>query len=112
MLHHHGAQSCAEPYLILPLLTLSLAACESGNIKKVSDYHPPPPPPMQNPVYDPYAGYGSVERHLDARRSPTATGPIVKPTEPSTQDDRPSYETAPWATGASGGSQFTPPGTF
>jgi hypothetical protein len=80
-------------FLLLPLLTLSLAACASGNIKKVSDYHPPAPPPMQNPVYD-------------------RDGTIVKPTEPSTQDDRPSYETAPWATGASGGSKFTPPGTF
>ena len=96
--------------LLFPLLTLSLAACESGNIKKVSDYHPPPPP-MQNPVYDPYAGYGSS----NAIWTPPVAdrdGTVVKPTEPSTQDDRPSYETAPWATGASGGSRFTPPGTF
>ena len=97
--------------LLVPLLTLSLAACESGNIKKVSDYHPPPPPPMQNPVYDPYAGYGSS----NAIWTPPVAdrdGTVVKPTEPSTQDDRPSYETAPWATGTSGGSRFTPPGTF
>jgi hypothetical protein len=97
--------------LLLPLLTLSLAACESGNIKKVSDYHPPPPPPMQNPVYDPYAAYGSS----NAIWTPPVydrDGTVVKPTEPSTQADRPSYETAPWATGAGGGSQYAPPGTF
>jgi hypothetical protein len=98
-------------FLLLPLLTLALAACASGNIKKVSDYHPPPPPPMQNPVYDPYSGYGEA----NAIWTPPVydrDGTIVKPTEPSTQDGRPSYETAPWATGASGGSKFTPPGTF
>jgi hypothetical protein len=95
----------------LPLLTLSLAACESGNITRVSDYHPPPAPPMQNPVYDPYAPYGEA----NATWTPPVydrDGTIVKPNEPSTQDGRPSYETAPWATGASGGSQYTPPGTF
>ncbi|MDE1907165.1 MAG: hypothetical protein KGH75_12025 [Rhodospirillales bacterium] len=98
-------------FFLLPLLTLSLAACESGNIKKVSDYHPPAPPPMQNPVYDPYAGYGAS----NAIWTPPVydrDGTIVKPTEPSTQADRPSYETAPWATGAGGGSQYAPPGTF
>jgi hypothetical protein len=97
--------------LILPLLTLSLAACESGNVEKLSDYHAPPAPPMQNPVYDPYAGYGEAS----ATWTPPVydrDGTVVKPTEPSTQDDRPSYETAPWATGASGGSQYAPPGTF
>ena len=96
---------------LLPLLTLSLTACEGGNIKKVSDYHPPPPPPMQNPVYDPNASYGEA----NAIWTPPVydrDGTIVKPSEPSTQSDRPSYETAPWATGASGGSKYEPPGTF
>ena len=96
---------------LLPLLTLSLAACESGNIKKVSGYHPPGPPPMQNPVFDPYPGYGAS----NAIWTPLVydrDGTVVKPIEASTQADRPSYETAPWATGAGGGSQYAPPGTF
>ena len=97
--------------VILPLLALALAGCAHGNVKKLSDYSAPPPPPMHDPTYDPYAGYGEA----NATWTPPLydrDGTIVKPTEPSTQDDRPSYETAPWATGASGGAQFAPPGTF
>jgi hypothetical protein len=65
----------------------------------------------RQPVYNPYAPYGEA----NATWTPptfNSDGTIVKPTEPSTQDDRPSYETAPWANGASGGSQLAPPGTF
>jgi hypothetical protein len=97
--------------LILPILTLALAACEHGNVKRLSDYSAPPLPPMHNATYDPYAGYGEA----NATWTPPTynrDGTIVKPTEPSTQGDRPSYETAPWATGGSGGSQYAPPGTF
>jgi len=94
---------------VLPLL--ALAACAHGNVKKLSDYSAPPPPRMHNPTYDPYAGYGDA----NATWTPPVynrDGTIVKLAEPSTQNDRASYETAPWATGASGGAQFAPPGTF
>ncbi len=98
-------------FLILPLLAGILAACSGGNVKSAGDYHAPPAPPVGDPVYNPYAAYGEA----NATWQPpifNRDGTIVKPAEPSTQDDRPSYEFAPWATGASGGSQFAPPGTF
>jgi len=97
-------------FLILPLLA-GIAACSGGNVKSASDYHAPPASPVRNPVYNPYAGYGEA----NATWQPPVfnrDGTIVKPPEPSTQDDRPNYEFAPWATGAAGGSQFAPPGTF
>jgi hypothetical protein len=68
-------------------------------------------PPVRNPVYDPYAGYGTA----NATWQPPVfnrDGTIVKPAEPALQADRPDYENAPWATGAAGGSRYTPPGTF
>jgi hypothetical protein len=101
-----------RPLLLLPILGFALAACATPpNVKKVSDYSAPPAPPIQDPYYNPYAPYGTA----NATWSPPTfnrDGTIVKPAEPSTQDDRPDYEHAPWATGAEGGSQFAPPGTF
>ena len=104
-------ETAMRHFLILPLLAGILAACSGGNVKSAGDYHAPPAPPVRNPVYNPYAAYGEA----NATWQPpifNRDGTIVKPAEPSTQDDRPSYEFAPWATGASGGSQFAPPGTF
>jgi hypothetical protein len=98
-------------FLILPLLAANVAACSGGNVKSAADYHAPPAPPVRTPVYDPYSAYGEA----NATWQPPVfnrDGTIVKPAEPSTQDDRPRYEFAPWATGAAGGSQFAPPGTF
>ena len=98
--------------ILLTLALVSLTACDGGNVKSAKDYSPPRPP------------------HSSATRSMTPTPPtarptltwqpptfnrdgtIVKPAEPSSQSDRPNYEFAPWATGASGGSQNAPPGTF
>ena len=89
----------------------TLAACSSGNVKSAKDYTVPAPPPVRNPIYNPYAAYGEA----DATWQPPVfnrDGTVVKPAEPASQSDRPSYETAPWATGADGGSRFAPPGTF
>lgn len=97
---------------VLPLIAaLALSACTSGNVKSAHDYTAPKAPPVRNSIYNPYAPYGEAK----ATWTPPVfnrDGTIVKPAEPSSQGDRPSYETAPWATGASGGSQFAPPGTF
>lgn len=97
--------------ILLPVVLVSLAACSGGNVKKVSDYSAPPAPQVRNPVYNPYAAYGEA----NATWTPPTfnrDGTVVKPAEPSSQDDRPHYEFAPWATGAAGGSRNAPNGTF
>ncbi len=98
--------------LPLILLSLSLAACsQSPNVKSASDYTAPKAPPVRNPLYNPYAAYGEA----NATWTPPVfnrDGTIVKPAERASQSDRPDYETAPWASGASGGSRNAPPGTF
>jgi hypothetical protein len=94
------------------LLALALTACSGGpNVKSASDYNPPPAPPVRNPLYNPYAAYGEA----NATWTPPVfnrDGTIMKPAEPASQSDRPEYEYSPWATGASGGSRYAPPGTF
>ncbi len=94
------------------LLPLSLAACSGGaNVKSAKDYNAPPAPPVRNPLYNPYSAYGEA----NATWTPPVynrDGTIMKPKEPASQSDRPEYEAAPWATGASGGSRYAPPGTF
>ena len=90
---------------------LLLAACGGGNIKSAKDYNAPAAPKVRNPIYNPYAAYGEA----NATWRPSVfdrDGTIVKPAEPASQSDRPNYEFAPWATGANGGSQFAPDGTF
>jgi len=97
-------------FLFLPI-ALTLAACATTNVKSARDYHPPPAPQVRDPVYDPYAGYGTA----NATWTPPVfnrDGTIVKPAEPASQNDRAAYETAPWATGAWGGARYAPPGTF
>jgi hypothetical protein len=98
--------------LAIPLAPrLFLFACSSGNVNSVRDYSPPAAPLVRNPVYNPYAAYGEA----NATWQPAIwnrDGTIVKPAEPASQADRPRYEFAPWATGAAGGSQYVPPGTF
>ena len=96
--------------LFLPA-ALALAACAHGNVKSASDYNAPTAPPVRYPLYNPYSPYGEA----NATWQPPVfnrDGTVVRPTEPATDADRPPYETAPWATGAAGGSQFAPPGTF
>jgi len=97
--------------LIALMTVAAFAACSSPNIRSASSYHAPKAPPVRSTDYNPYAPYGEANATW---MPPTFNrdGAIVKPAEPSTQDDRPSYETAPWANGASGGSQLAPPGTF
>lgn len=100
-----------RPAILLAIILPGLAACAGGNVEPVSEYSAPPAPPVRNPLYNPYAAYGEA----NAIWQPPVfnrDGTIVKPAEPSTQNDRPPYETAPWATGAAGGSRNAPPGTF
>jgi len=98
--------------VLVRVLALCLTACATPpNVKKVSDYSAPTAPEIRDPFYNPYAPYGSE----NATWSPPTfnrDGTIVKSAEPFSQDDRADYEHAPWATGAAGGSQFAPPGTF
>lgn len=96
---------------VLMTLIASLVACSSGNIKSTKDYTAPAAPPVRNPTYNPSSPYGEA----NAVWQPPVfnrDGTIVRLIEPSSQSGRPSYETAPWATGADGGSRFAPPGTF
>jgi hypothetical protein len=97
---------------LLILLPIGLGACTGGpNVKSAKDYSVPAAPPVRNSLYNPYAAYGEA----NATWTPPVfnrDGTIMKPTEPASQSDRPGYEFAPWASGASGRSQNAPPGTF
>lgn len=93
------------------LLALLITGCSSGNKKPTKDSAAPAAPAIRNPTYNPNAPYGEA----NAIWQPpvfSRDGTIVKIIEPSSQSGRPSYETAPWATGAEGGSRFAPGGTF
>ena len=90
-----------RPALLLLVASISLAGCDHGNIKPVSSYDAPKAPPVRNSIYDPYQPYGQANatwRPPVFNRDRT----IVKPSEPSSQDARPDYENAPWATGGGG----------
>jgi len=94
------------------VLTISLAGCGSDpNLKSAKDYHPPAPPAIAHPEHNPYAGYGEARATW---RPPVVDrdGTVQKPTEPSSQYDRPEYENAPWATGAAQSPFGGPAGTF
>ena len=96
---------------VAALSMIFLSACSSGNIKSARDYNAPAAPPVRHPYYNPYAPYGEA----NATWSPPVwdrNATIVKPADPSVEEGRPPYESAPWATGASGGGTFAPPGTF
>lgn len=101
------------PRITLLTLLASLAACAQNppNVKSAGSYSAPEAPPVRNPIYNPYAPYGEANATW---RAPVYNrdGTVVKPAEPASQYDRPSYETAPWASGAAGGDQDAPPGTF
>jgi hypothetical protein len=107
-----GAIMMKSPFpIVLSLAATALAGCAQGNLRQPSSYAALAPPTVRNPWYDPYAAYGSsnaIWRPLvyDLQRT------IVKPDEPASQASRPNYEGAEWATGAAGGSNFKPPGTF
>ena len=94
------------------LTILGLAGChEAPNIKSAGDYDPPLAPPLLRPYYNPYAPYGQA----NATWTPAVinrNGTVVKPADPSVNAGRPDYERALWATGAAGGSNAAPPGTF
>ena len=98
-------------FLILLSGLLALTGCDHGNVTPVSSYNVPPAPAIHNPTFNPNAPYGDANATWEP---PTFNqdGTVVKPIEPSSQATRPPYEFAPWATGAQGGSQNAPPGTF
>jgi len=99
-------------FALLIVLPFGLGACTGGpNVKSAKDYSAPAAPSVCNPLYNPFAAYGEA----NATWTPPVfnrDGTIMKPSEPASQSDRPGYEFAPWASGASGGSQNAPPGTF
>jgi hypothetical protein len=91
-----------RPMLSVPMLVaLSLlTACSSGNVRSEGDSPRLVAPAISMPAYDPYAAYHAA----NATTAPPIAdrgGTIVKPHEPATSLDRPDYEMAPWATGAS-----------
>ena len=94
--------------LALAACALALTACAQGNLRTPESYGALAPPPIRKRLYDPYAPYGSS----DAIWRPPVYNNIVKPAEPASQASRPNYEGAEWATGAGGGSELRPPGTF
>jgi hypothetical protein len=96
------------------LLLVSLAACSTPpNVRSASDIDAPAAPrvKVKHPLYDPYSGYGQANATW---RPPVVNraGTVVKPVDPSVDEERPDYEHAQWATGAAGGSTLAPPGTF
>lgn len=94
---------------LIVALAATLAACNSGNIKSARSYNAPAVPPIRDPLYNPYAAYGSA----NATWTPPVwnrDGTVTKPYDPSVERGRPLYERAPWVIGA--GSVSAPPGTF
>lgn len=77
-------------------LLCSLSACAHGNIRSLSSYNVPPPPKVKQPLYDPYAPYGSAPVTWRPALA-TRAGTIVKPNDPVDQGDRPDYEKAAWS---------------
>ena len=102
-----------KPTLVaaIAMSLLSLAGCSSGNLKSAKDYNVPSPPPVLHPTYNPYARYGEANATW---RPPVVDrdGTIQRPSEPSSQGDRPDYEGSGWATGAARSVFSGPPGTF
>lgn len=88
--------------------------CGAGpNVRAARSYSAPPAPAVRFPEYNPHAPRGEA----NAAWRPTVAsrdGNVVRPFEPSSQGDRPAYEGAPWATGATAGSAraAAPAGTF
>ena len=100
-----------HPAIILLVALVPLGACSGGNVQSTTDYHAPKAPPLRQPYYDADAGYGSSH----AVWTPPVVdrdATIVKPADPNVSVGRPDYEHSRWATGAAGGSDTAPPGTF
>lgn len=97
--------------VVIVLSIMFFSACSGGNIKSARDYNAPAAPTVRHPYYNPFAPYGEANATWT---SPVwnRNGTIVRPTDPGIELGRPLYESAPWATGASGKSAFAPPGTF
>lgn len=88
----------------------ALTGCSSGNLKSANNYDVPPPP-IRRSTYNPNAGYGEANATW---RPPVMDrdGTIQKPTETSSQWERPNYEGSEWATGAARSVFRGAPGTF
>ena len=105
-----------QPFSYLPaslaaLISVTLAACDSGNVRSTRDYSAPRAPTVQHPLYDPSMPYGTANATWVAPIYNRA-GTIVRPSDPGAERGRPPYEQAPWATGAGGRNDVAAPGTF
>lgn len=98
----------------LAAFAASAGGCGAGpNVRAARSYTAPAAPEVRFPEYNPHAPRGEA----NATWRPTVAsrdGNLVRPFEPSSQGDRPNYEGAPWATGATAGSAraAAPAGTF
>ena len=93
------------------LSALALAGCTGGNVKTAENDQAPKAPALLHPYYDPYVAYGSARATWTP---PVANrdGTIVRPADPGVSLGRADYEHSQWATGAAGGAENAPPGTF
>ena len=57
--------------LALAACALTLTACAQGNLRTPESYRALAPPPIRNPLYDPYAAYGSSDTMAPARLQPS-----------------------------------------
>lgn len=97
--------------VVVILLIGAVAGCSNGNLRSPSSYNAPRAPTVQQPSYDPYVSAGTA----NATWAPPVinrNATIVRPYDPGVMVGRPDYESAPWATGAAGGSVTVPRGTF
>jgi hypothetical protein len=102
-------KSLVPPALVICAALLS--GCASGNVRSANSYAAVAPPPIKSYYYDPNAAYGSS----NATWTPPVVdrqGTITKPSEPSSQGNRPDYENSRWASGAAGNGKGAPAGTF
>lgn len=93
------------------LSALTLEGCTGGNVEASANSRAPKAPPLLHSDYDPYAAYGSSKATWTP---PVANrdGTIVRPADPEVSLGRADYEHSQWATGAAGGAENAPPGTF
>ena len=94
------------------ILTVSLGACGSGgNLRSAAEYGAPSVSPLTHPSYNPYAAYGDERGHWRPEVV-DRDGRLARPREPTTENNRAEYESAPWAIESIGALDSSPRGTF